>query len=71
MAKYKEKFQKPKMLSSRIEQSDYDKLDLILKFKMGMTVQEFINFTTRQVISGNLIYDSKNNQFKVSASYGR
>jgi len=47
----KEKFKETKMLSSRIEQSDYVKLEELLE-NQNLSVQQFVNSMVRSFISG-------------------
>lgn len=49
----KQKFTQTKMLSSRIEMSDYQKLDEFLENK-NLSVQQLVNSMVRSVISGTV-----------------
>lgn len=57
----KEKFKQTKMLSSRVEQLDYDKLETLLT-SQNLSVQQFVNSVVRGYISGTI-------QFSGSLSY--
>lgn len=46
-------FENPKMLSSRVEQSDYDKFEDIIR-EDGKNVQEVINLFVRSYVSGTV-----------------
>jgi hypothetical protein len=46
-------FKEPKMLASRIEKSDFEKISFLLE-NNNISVQEFINTIVRQYISGNI-----------------
>ena len=47
-------FQKMKMLASRIEESDYIKLEYILKNRDGKSLQDAMNLFVREYVSGNI-----------------
>lgn len=47
-------FSQPKMFSARVESSDYDKLEYMLKTKDGKTLQEFVNIIVRSYVSGTI-----------------
>jgi len=51
----KEKFKQTKMLSSRVEQTDYDKLEAVLEDK-NLSVQQWMNSAVRSTISGTLSF---------------
>lgn len=48
------RFVVPKMIAARIETSDYDKFESILKQQPYFSLQDFVNFTITLFISGNL-----------------
>lgn len=49
----KEKFAQAKMLSSRVEQEDYNKFEQLLESK-NLSVQQFVNGVVRGFISGTI-----------------
>ena len=51
----KQQFTQTKMLSSRIEQTDYDQLEQLLENK-NLSVQQFINSMVRSFLSGTVEY---------------
>lgn len=51
----KQKFLQTKMLSSRVEQTDYDKLEQKLQTE-NLSVQQFVNSVVRSYVSGTLTY---------------
>lgn len=51
----KEKFYDVKMLSSRVERVDYEKLEQMLETK-NLSVQQFLNSMVRSFISGTVQY---------------
>lgn len=51
----KEKFRETKMLSSRVEQADYNQLESLLETK-NLSVQQFVNSVVRSFISGTIQY---------------
>ena len=51
----KEKFTQTKMLSSRVEQTDYDQLEQKLE-SQNLSVQQFVNGVVRSFISGTLVH---------------
>lgn len=53
-SKKKEGFKNVKLLSSRIELSDYNKFNAILKYRDGKKLQEILNMFIVEYISGNL-----------------
>jgi hypothetical protein len=52
----KDNFRLPKMLSSRIEQDDYDRFEFIVKYSNGKSIQEAINLFVTEMISGSIIF---------------
>lgn len=52
----KDNFRLPKMLSSRIEQDDYDKFEFIVKYSNGKSIQEAINLFVTEMISGTIAF---------------
>jgi hypothetical protein len=52
--KQKLKFTTPKMLSSRVEESDYFKLDKLLYSRDMILLQDFLNLVVTEYISGNI-----------------
>jgi hypothetical protein len=66
----KKPFTQPKMLSSRVEMSDYNKLELKL-LKENLSVQDFLNLVVVNYVSGAFsISGSKLLHFSGSVSYG-
>lgn len=51
----KEKFANVKMLSSRIEKEDFDKLEQMLEIK-NLSLQQLLNSFVRSFISGTVQY---------------
>lgn len=54
MRRRKQTFIDPKMLSSRVERSDYNKLEELL-IKDRLNVQDFLNTAVRSYISGSVV----------------
>ena len=52
--KKKKGFTSMKMLASRVEESDYNKFEHLIKHRDGKTLQEFMNLLVVNYISGNL-----------------
>ena len=52
--KKKPGFTQMKMLASRVEESDYNKFDLLTKNRDGKRLQEVINLFVTEYISGNI-----------------
>lgn len=50
-----DKFKNPKMIASRVEESDYHKLDVALS-QQHKTLQDLINTFVVQFVSGTLYY---------------
>lgn len=50
----KQGFTNMKMLSSRVEAGDFDKLEYILKTRDAKTLQEFVNIVVRNYVSGTV-----------------
>ena len=47
-------FNNAKMLSSRVEQYDYDQFERILKKRDGKSLQEVVNLFVTEYVSGNI-----------------
>jgi len=43
------------MLSARIEQDDYDKFDKLVRYSMGLKVQDVLNLFVVELISGSIM----------------
>ncbi len=54
MRRKKQTFTDPKMLSSRVERTDYVKLEELL-IKDRLNVQDFLNTAVRSYISGSVV----------------
>ena len=53
-------FTQMKMLSSRVESSDYDKFEYIVKTTSGKKLQEVVNLFVVNMISGSLVLSGSN-----------
>mgnify|MGYP001588518295 CR=1 len=51
----KQQFIQTKMLSSRVEQNDYDQLEQKL-VSQNLSVQQFVNCVVRSFISGTIVH---------------
>ena len=51
----KQRFSQAKMLSSRVENTDYLQLETLLE-KQNLSVQQFVNSVVRSYISGTIAY---------------
>ncbi len=48
------KLNNPKMLSARIEKEDFEKLEEVLSQQSILSLQDFINFSVKALISGEI-----------------
>jgi hypothetical protein len=54
------KFIEPRMISGRVEKADAEQVEKIISKQAYATLQDFINFSVQQLISGTIcIYDGR------------